>query len=228
MATVSHMAHDPAPTDGTRTSSAHWESVYRNKDAIERSWTESTADASSELIASSGIAFTAPIVDVGGGASPLARDLVVRGHRDITVVDISESALAEARTTIDRVVDDGTADPTGAVHWITADVRTWSPPRRYVLWHDRAVFHFMVTDHDREDYLRALHRGTDRGSFLVISTFGPEGPESCSGLPVRRWSAVQLEGLLGPTFAPLEAFARVHTTPWGNEQIFTHALFERR
>ena len=158
----------------------------------------------------------APIVDVGGGASGLAAELTARGHTDITVADISAEALQRAR--------EGFA---GAerVTWVVADVRDHDFGRRFALWHDRAVFHFMVSDEDREAYLGTMRRSVEPGGHAVIATFGPNGPERCSGLPVARYSAEELSETIGD-WADLESsHTEDHRTPSGADQEFLFAHF---
>jgi len=202
---------------------AHWETVYTEKSVEQRSWSEPTAAESMRLIQHSGVGRDRAILDVGGGASVLVRELRSAGYRDLTVIDISSAALAESAET-----DHQGGDGEPAVERIVADVRRWKPPRTFALWHDRAVFHFMVGDDDLAGYLRALYAGTGPGSHLVLATFSHSGPESCSGLPVRRWDSDQLAELLRGTFVPVEAASLVHLTPWGSEQPFTWTLFVRR
>ncbi|MDE3086606.1 MAG: SAM-dependent methyltransferase, partial [Acidobacteriota bacterium] len=48
-----------------------------------------------------------------------------------------------------------------------------------------------------------------------------DGPEQCSGLPVARYSADELCGVLGPSFRAVERRRELHTTPGGAVQPFT-------
>jgi len=154
----------------------------------------------------------APIIDVGAGASHLARELLARGHTDITVADISARALDRAR--------DGFADA-DRVEWVVADVRDHDFGRRFALWHDRAVFHFMVTQEDREAYLATLRRSLAPRGRVVIATFGPEGPTECSGLPVSRYGGDDLAETLGYQLA--SSHLEDHHTPRGATQQFLYA-----
>lgn len=170
------------------------------------------------MIASLALPLDAPIVDVGGGASGLARELLALGHSDITVIDISSKALERAR--------EGFRDA-DLVDWVVGDVREHDFGRRFALWHDRAVFHFMVSEDERNAYLATLERSVEKGGHLVIATFGPEGPERCSGLPVDRYSADDLAATLAE-WAELESSRlEVHRTPSGATQQFLFAHFVR-
>ena len=159
------------------------------------------------------------MLGVGGGASVLVAALLELGYLDLTVLDLSATALEQARTEL--------GDRAGAVRWVRADVRHWSPPVAYDVWHDRAVFHFHVEPADRAAYLATLRAATVPGSLVVLATFAPDGPASCSGLPVRRYDAAQLAAALGPDYAPVQAGREEHRTPWGAVQPFTRAAFRR-
>ena len=194
---------------------AHWERVYETKDPAEVSWHEDRPAASLAMIRDAGLPLDAAILDVGGGTSRLASELAGLGYTDVTVADISARALREAPG----------ADPT--IQTVVADVRSHDFGREFDLWHDRAVFHFMITEQDQEAYLGTLRRTLRAGGHLVIATFGPEGPDRCSGLPVQRYGADQLSSRLGGDFA-LESTRTVeHRTPAGRTQEFLYARFRR-
>lgn len=197
----------------------HWRSVYRSKPADAASWFQPHAETSLALIEATGAGPDTPLVDVGGGASPLAGDLIARGWTDLTVLDIAGSGLDLARAAL--------GDRAEAVTWIVADVTAWRPERPFGLWHDRAVFHFLTEPDQRAQYRQALDAGLAPGGWLVMGAFGPQGPERCSGLPVRRWSADELAEELGPAFALRRASEELHRTPGGAAQSFTWTLFER-
>jgi SAM-dependent methyltransferase len=165
----------------------------------------------------------AAVVDVGGGDGALAVALIARGHDDVTVLDISECGLAAGRRQVGTGAD--------RVTWVAADIRTWRPERTFDVWHDRAVFHFLVDPADRAGYGAALRRGTRAGSLLVVGTFAAHGPASCSGLPVARYDADRLRDALtaasGVAWQPLRATAEEHRTPAGAVQPFTWLVLRR-
>ena len=197
----------------------HWNGVYLHKDPAAVSWHQPRPDASLkaiDLIA----AQDQPLLDVGGGASGLIGCLQERGWSDLTVLDISEAALAvSARQLGPRA---------GDVAWIVADIIGWTPPRAYGIWHDRAVFHFLTDAVGRAAYVAALSEGVRSGGHVILATFAPDGPDACSGLPVRKYSAAQLAQELGPDFALLHDWHELHRTPGGAVQSFTWCVFERR
>lgn len=197
---------------------AHWERVYGERAPDRVSWYEPVPESSLELIDEAGIDTDAPVIDVGGGASRLAGELLDRGYTDLTVVDISGTSLVRARAELDDRAD--------RISWLEADVLSDDLGRSFALWHDRAVFHFMVDPADREAYLAALRRSLPAGGQLVIATFGPEAPPTCSGLAVRRYGAAELAALL-EDFELASSREVVHRTPSGKEQQFVYARFVR-
>ena len=196
----------------------HWNRAY-GRGETSLSWHQEVARRSLDLLLRLAPERRAPIVDVGGGSSRLVDGLLDEGYTDLTVLDVSQTALDLVRSRLD-------AGATG-VRLIAADITEWKPKRAYRLWHDRAVFHFMVEPAAQQAYLEALRDGTESGSTVVISTFAPDGPERCSGLPVQRYSAQSLADRLGGDFRLLEASSHIHVTPAGREQSFQTAVFER-
>jgi trans-aconitate methyltransferase len=160
------------------------------------------------------------VLDVGGGTSPLADALLERGHEDLTVLDVSAVALGIAQRRL------GPAK--AGVKWIVADIRSWTPERVYAAWHDRAVLHFMTGDPDRDRYLAALSAATRPGSIAIFGCFAPDGPQSCSGLPVARYSSADLVATLGDSWTLVETEREEHHTPAGGTQPFTWAAFRRQ
>ena len=201
------------------TDRAHWQHVYEERNPSQVSWYEPRPEASLSLIEAADLPRNAAILDVGGGASRLAGELLKAGYRDVTVVDFSGAALEAARAKIDEPE---------RVDWIEADIRTHDFARKYDLWHDRAVFHFMVEAVDRDAYLGVLSRTLRPGGHLILATFGPEGPTSCSGLPVQRYGTDELAETLGDEFELLRSEIRLHPTPSGSFQQFLYAGFRSR
>jgi ubiquinone/menaquinone biosynthesis C-methylase UbiE len=210
----------PPPSPRLSGNRAHWERVYLDASSQSLSWFEPEPRGSLAIIDSLALPPPEPIVDVGAGTSRLAAVLLERGHSDITVMDISERALEAARADI--------PEPE-RVRWVVGDVRTEDFGRRFSLWHDRALFHFMVAPEDQDSYLAAVERSVARGGHIVIATFAPEGPTHCSGLPVVRYSAEELaerfEGI-----ATLESHRyQQHVTQGGEPRQYLYAhLVARR
>src|ERR1700754_5091795 len=158
----------------------HWENLYQSKGEHDVSWFQDTPTPSLELLDEIGVTPAASVIDIGGGASRLVDRLIERGFRDVTVLDLSEAALAAAK---DRL-----GDRASRVTWIVADVTQWEPMTAYDVWHDRAAFHFLTEEADRAAYLARLRRGLEIGGHAIIATFALDGPARCSGLPVVRYS----------------------------------------
>jgi trans-aconitate methyltransferase len=198
---------------------AHWDAAYAQGDDT-RSWYEKHPAMSLRMLDSAGISAADAVIDVGGGASPLARALLDRGFGDLTVLDISAAGMQHAR---DRL-----GPRAGRVHWVTADVLSWHPRRRYQAWHDRAVYHFLITDEHRQQYLRTLDAATDPGATAVFGCFAPDGPQHCSGLPVARYSPAQLARQVGVMWLLISQDREEHITPAGTIQPFTWIALRRQ
>ena len=199
---------------------AHWEAVYNTKNEDEVSWYQSSARISLSLIRSAAPSKVSSILDIGGGASHLVDELLADGYTDLTVLDISDSALSKSKARL--------GSQAAKVSWIVADIITCHPARTWQLWHDRAVFHFQTSTDDQNAYIAALRAATVSGSVAVMSCFALDGPERCSGLPVQRYSAGTLAARLGDDFQLISNESERHTTPWGSVQSFVYAAFKRR
>jgi 2-polyprenyl-3-methyl-5-hydroxy-6-metoxy-1,4-benzoquinol methylase len=195
----------------------HWEEVYRRKEESEVSWYQVYPDISLQLIERSGIGMSEPLIDVGGGASVLVDQLLLKGFSRVAVLDISPTALECAQQRL--------CEKASQVEWLQADVTQFQPPHRFTLWHDRAVFHFLTDESDRQRYIEVLKSTLQEGGYLLLATFALDGPGMCSGLPVERYDADKMQAVLGEAFTLQESRGEIHTTPAGKEQRFTYALF---
>ena len=198
---------------------AHWQNVYQEKGEYKVSWFQERPAISLELIEAAGATSNSAIIDIGGGASRLVDALVDKGHGDVTVLDLSESAVSIAKARL--------GERAAMVNWIVTDVTQWQPTRGYDLWHDRAAFHFLTEASDRSAYIDRLTKAVRRGGHAIIGTFALDGPERCSGLPVIRYDAAQLSAALTPSFALVDMRRDDHKTPWGAVQHFQFSVFKR-
>jgi hypothetical protein len=194
---------------------AHWNEVYSTKPETQVSWFEEHPRLSLALIERTGAVPEVPVIDIGGGLSKLPGALLDRGFQDVTLLDISEQAIG--LQTARRPQLKG----------VVADVTRWRPNRRYGIWHDRAVLHFLTDEAGRAAYRRALDEGLAIGGQAIIATFAPDGPERCSGLPVWRSGLAEKTSFLGQDFEPAESFEFDHTTPAGGVQRFHVGRFVR-
>jgi SAM-dependent methyltransferase len=199
---------------------SHWETIYRTKDVHEVSWFQPEARRSLDLIMRVCPDRSAPIIDVGAGASVLVDNLLAAGYQDLSVLDLSEAALGISR---DRLGTDS-----AKVKWIRADVlRAQFDEGAYAVWHDRAVFHFLTDATDRQAYVEQVRRAVSPGGHVLVATFAEDGPEYCSGLPVVRYSAEGLHSEFGTDFQLVRSEHEDHRTPGGAEQSFLYCLCRR-
>jgi 2-polyprenyl-3-methyl-5-hydroxy-6-metoxy-1,4-benzoquinol methylase len=195
----------------------HWDSVYRTKAPDAVSWYRAHLETSIALIQRVAPDSLASIIDIGGGESTLVDDLLAKGYRNITVLDISPTAIEFARKRV--------GEPARQVTWVTADVTQAAlPPRQYDVWHDRAVFHFLTAPEQRAAYVRRVAESMKPGGHVIVATFGPEGPEKCSGLNVVRYDADSLHDEFGAHFRLMESATELHQTPFGTTQQFLYCL----
>ncbi|MDP2117713.1 MAG: class I SAM-dependent methyltransferase [Brevundimonas sp.] len=199
------------------TNKAHWENVYQNKAVDEVSWYRPHLEVSLQLIEQGAPDTGSAVIDVGGGEATLVDDLVERGYSDVTVLDISSAAIEVAKRRLGAAA--------ASVHWITGDITAVElEAARYDVWHDRAVFHFLTSADDRAAYVRQVSRAVKLGGHVIVATFGPEGPEKCSGMDVVRYDAENLHGEFGPRFRLLDSVTELHETPWGTPQQFMYCF----
>jgi trans-aconitate methyltransferase len=203
-----------ARTERTRT---RWNAIWARRAPEAMSWFEETPGRSLELV--TGVAAPArSVIDVGGGASSLVDHLLRLGYVDLTVLDVSSRSIATTRRRLGPQSDQ--------IAWIERDVTDWTPPRRWDVWHDRAVCHFLVDDADVTRYVAAATAAVEPGGYAIVTGFAPTGPDRCSDLPVRRWEAAALATEFA-AFTPQETSEHVHRTPSGRTQDFTTLVLRR-
>jgi SAM-dependent methyltransferase len=195
---------------------AHWEDAYAARGEAGVSWFEPRPDTSLGILAGIGATPASALIDIGGGASRLVDWLIAAHWTSVAVLDISSVALEIAKARL--------GERAKHVQWIVADVTRWQPPQPYDIWHDRAVFHFLIEPGDRAAYVDRLRRAVRPGGYAIIGTFAPDGPERCSGLPVMRYSPEALAAAIGPPFALVGKREHVHVTPAGVTQPFQFSL----
>ena len=195
----------------------HWQRVYGTRKPTEVSWYQSTAALSLDLIRRVAPDHAAPIIDVGGGASTLVDGLLAEGYGNVTVLDISAAALAEAATRV--------GPEAARVTWREANILdAVLPALAYEVWHDRAVFHFLVDPADRQRYVEQVRVSVRRGGYVMVATFAEDGPGKCSGLEVMRYAPEGLHHQFGPDFELLQTAREEHHTPAGVVQPFIYCM----
>jgi 2-polyprenyl-3-methyl-5-hydroxy-6-metoxy-1,4-benzoquinol methylase len=197
----------------------HWEQIYQTKQLNEVSWYQSTPDTSLNFFDQFKIPKEAKIIDVGGGDSLLVDHLLDRGYADITVLDISESALLRAKLRL--------GDQAARVKWIIADAASFLPAEQYDFWHDRAAFHFLTQEKEIENYINTVQKSIKPSGILVIGTFSEKGPKKCSGIEIKQYSEDSMTDRLKPFFEKIECISVEHKTPFDTIQQFVFCSFRK-
>src|SRR6266568_424987 len=193
----------------------HWEKIYAEKAPSEVSWYRPHLETSLSLIELTAPSRSASVIDVGGGESTLVDDLLSHGFENITILDISQSAIDANKRRLEKAAE--------RVHWLVADITKVELERSaYDVWHDRAVFHFLTAATERAAYVRQVAHAVRRGGHVIVSTFGPEGPTKCSGLEDARYDAESLHSEFGIRFRMLGSSIELHRAPFGTIQQFLY------
>ncbi len=197
--------------------SRHWENIYQTKNLTKVGWHQPFPSTSVDLIEQTGV--ESGIIDVGGGDSRLTDYLVSHNFADISVLDISASALAQTKKRL--------AGRSGDVDWIHADISVYQPDRTFQVWHDRAAFHFLTDRADISRYVKMVKESVQTDGYAIIGTFSITGPETCSGLRVHQYSKASLAKLFEPEFKVIKCFYTDHITPAGDAQNYVFGLFQK-
>ncbi len=198
----------------------HWENVFQSKATNEVSWFQDYPKTSMEYILKQNLPSTAAIIDIGGGDSNLADSLLEKGFTNISVLDISEAALERSKMRL--------GDKAKIINWIVADITDFKTELKFDFWHDRAVFHFLVTEDERSRYINTVTNGVKANGYFFLGTFSESGPLKCSGLPVTRYSEESMKETFKDSFDAINCFAEKHRTPFGTEQDFQFCAFKRK
>ncbi len=199
---------------------SHWDHIYASRTSNSLSWFQQHAKHSLAMIENTSVAHDGAIIDVGGGASALAADLLHAGYTALWVLDISAAALDAARLRL--------GERAALVHWLESDVtRVQLPPAGFDIWHDRAVFHFLTTPEDRAAYVERACAAVRPGGHLIIATFAEDGPQQCSGLPVMRYDAAALHAEFADATTLVHTETEAHRTPSGDLQHFCYCDLRR-
>ncbi len=194
---------------------SHWEKVYATKVPDAVSWYRAHLETSLTLIDRAASAHAASIVDVGGGESTLVDDLLARGYQNITVLDVSQTAIDVTKKRLGYAAEQ--------VCWLVVDItKVQLAPNTYDVWHDRAVFHFLTSAEERAAYVRQVAHAVRPRGHVIVSTFGPEGPTKCSGLDVARYDADSLHEQFGARFRLVDSAKELHQTSFGTTQQFLY------
>jgi 2-polyprenyl-3-methyl-5-hydroxy-6-metoxy-1,4-benzoquinol methylase len=198
---------------------AHWNNIYQTKDFHQVGWFQKSPDVSLSFVRELSISENAKIIDIGAGESYFVDCLFQLGFSDIHVLDISSKAIEKARQRL--------GDQAQEVSWITGDVLDLKKKNEFDIWHDRAVFHFLLEQEEIEQYIENATNGIKMGGYLIIGTFSEKGPDKCSGLPVKQYSIQNLESVFSPHFRLIKALNIDHFTPTGQAQNYSFCCFKK-
>jgi SAM-dependent methyltransferase len=198
----------------------HWEDIYRSKEFHEFSWYQESPEISLDFIIQNKIPKSARIIEVGGGDSFFVDHLLSMGYQNITVLDISQTAISRAQARLGDQAQD--------VIWIVADIASFIPTTMYDLWHDRAAFHFLIEDEDIESYISTVQGSLKENGILLLATFAEQGPETCSGVSITRYSETSLAARLRAFFEKIRCIDVDHITPFKTIQKFVYCGFRRK
>lgn len=197
----------------------HWEKVYNSKQLTEVSWYQPTPSVSLDFFNELALPASASIIDIGGGDSLLTDQLLEKGFSDITVLDISATAINRAQKRL--------GEKAKKVKWIVTDIVDFVPERTYDCWHDRAAFHFLTTTEQINSYLSIAQKAITTSGKIIIGTFSETGPEKCSGLPVKQYSEATLVMLIKKWFEKIKCIHAEHLTPFNTIQNFLFCSFKK-
>lgn len=193
----------------------HWEKVYATKSVDQVSWYREHLENSLQMIIGTGVDKTAAIIDVGGGASTLVDDLLNDGFGDVAVLDISSKAIEKSEERL--------GNQSEKVDWIVADItKAVLPENYYDVWHDRAVFHFLIEAADRRKYVELVMKSVKVGGHIIVASFGENGPQKCSGLDVVRYNPDSMHSEFGNDFELVKSLTETHKTPFDTTQEFIY------
>jgi ubiquinone/menaquinone biosynthesis C-methylase UbiE len=198
---------------------SHWEKVYGAKQLSEVSWYQPTPQVSLDFVKELDIPKDAAIIDVGGGDSFFADHLLSQGYTNITVLDISGSAIARAKKRL--------GEKAAGITWIVSDILEFVPSKTYDFWHDRATFHFLTGEDEVSAYLSVVNKALTVSGKMVIGTFSETGPEKCSGLPVKQYNEQSLTSLIKKWFRKIKCIHTDHITPFNTLQNFLFCSFQK-
>lgn len=198
----------------------HWENVYQTKEHTKVGWYQKEPSISLLLLKKIGSTPKDAFIDVGCGVSTLADTLIHSGYQDITLLDISTSALEIIKKRL------GATDDLPV--YCVGDVCTFSSDKHFDVWHDRAVFHFLQKEEEQHAYLETLYRSLSLQGHAIIGTFGVNGPDSCSALPVRQYNKEKMKHLVQGRFDIIEVVDETHITPGGSEQHYCFFILKPR
>ncbi|MEQ9308897.1 MAG: class I SAM-dependent methyltransferase [Balneolaceae bacterium] len=197
----------------------HWEQLYKTKELTDVSWFQPTPETSLEFIKQFNVPTSAKVIDIGGGDSFLVDHLLDLGYQDISVLDISATAIERAKQRL--------GDKAKNVTWIVEDATNFKPTEKYDFWHDRAAFHFLTDEQEISSYLETARQYINTSGVLVIGTFSEQGPKKCSGIEIKQYSETTMTNRLKNYFKKIKCLTVDHKTPFDTIQNFVFCSFRK-
>ena len=197
-----------------------WENIYTSKTEKEVSWFQEYPKTSMEFLELFSLPLTANIIDIGGGDSHFVDALLIKGYKNIWVLDISASAIERAKQRLGA--------KSSLVNWIVTDVTEFEPPVKFNFWHDRAAFHFLINDDAINKYVDIAENGISDQGYLVLGTFSENGPEKCSGLQIKQYNEASMSARFEVAFNRIKCITEDHITPFNTVQNFLFCSFQKK
>jgi 2-polyprenyl-3-methyl-5-hydroxy-6-metoxy-1,4-benzoquinol methylase len=197
----------------------HWENIYQTKQLKEVSWFQSIPETSISFFKHFNVPKTAKIIDIGGGDSLLVDHLLDLGYQDITMLDISASAIERAKKRLGNNAE--------KIKWIVSDVVSFKPTEKYDFWHDRAAFHFLTNEKEISHYIKTAHENINPEGVMIIGAFSEQGPKKCSGLEIKQYSEASMAERVKNYFDKINCLMVDHKTPFDAIQNFVFCSFRK-
>lgn len=195
----------------------HWEGIFQSADYTQVLWHQSSPKKSIELIKEH-TKDDASIIDVGCGASYLVDNLLDDGYKNITLLDTAQTSLDIVQSRINN----------NTVEFICSDILNFQSDKKFDIWHDRAVFHFLLSKREREEYFKVLENSLKPKSIAIISTFRVDGPIQCAGLDIVQYNHQKMLEELPSTLSLLESEEYTHITPKESTQEYIYFVIEKK
>jgi trans-aconitate methyltransferase len=198
----------------------HWDKIFETNESNNFSWFQAYPKTTVTFLELFRLSLDANIIDIGGGDSNLVDVLLEKGYQNISVLDISDTALEKAKKRL--------GEKASSVSWIVADINEFQPTEMYDFWHDRAAFHFLTSDEKIENYVRLAEKSISAKGYLILGTFSEKGPEKCSGLTIKQYSETSMSHRFNKSFKRIKCVHEEHHTPFNTSQDFLFCSFQKK
>ena len=202
------------PTDIKR--KEHWDAIFKSADYKQVLWHQKSPKESLSFIQKHS-SLDANILDVGCGASFLVDNLLQEEYKNITLLDTSKTSLDIVKN---RIKSD-------SITFICDDILNFKANKKFDIWHDRAVFHFLLTQKERESYFKVLKKSLKPNGIAIISTFRTNGQTSCAGLDIVQYDEKKMLSELPLELKLLEFNEFLHITPKNTTQKYISFVIKK-